>query len=239
MWTKKHDEFCLAHNIRPAAAYLWRYLMRQTEANAEQELDFNRFSHWVKKHRRDGFDRSTLLEVITQLVEVGVVKELKVYSWHTRRVVCFDLKTVLAEKSRSRGFGKPTPSRNPRRFKEIPERKVRQQQLNKTIEEIRRLSNEAGLKFDEAALTELAMHGTEAVEASIALYRVRSITSEIGNPEGWVRQCVRKGWHLSEATDRSSLSILKRMEEVYCQAKEWLISTVGSLPTAYDGLEFA
>lgn len=100
-WTDKHDEFCLANNIPPAAKLLWEWLTRLGEAE-EVEPDLGEFNDWVKKHRAKGYCRPTLKNALGKLIDCGVVNLIRQYTWKIVKIVTRPLAWLTPKKKLTR-----------------------------------------------------------------------------------------------------------------------------------------
>ena len=100
--------------------------------------------------------------------------------------------------------------------------RTRQQQLITTD----KICRTAGIKFDKPDLPKIARYGVECVTEAIEMFKERSLTSVIKNPEGWVRRCLQCGWYKNW---QKSLVPKKPIEE-FIKLRDYLLENLGTLP---------
>ncbi len=182
-WTKKHDEFCLANNIPPAAKLLWEWLTRLGEAE-EIEPDLGEFNDWVKKHRAKGYCRPTLKNALAKLIDCGVVSLVKQYTWKIVKIVTRPLEWLKPKKNlhpRQQIYALP-PSNS-----DSSETGTNQQQLSSSNHSL--LTNE-GFQFDSSE-KEVLNRPENEIKLAITIFKLRGGFEKIENPEGWLRTCLR------------------------------------------------
>lgn len=184
-WTKKHDEFCLANNIPPAAKLLWEWLMRLGEVE-ETEPDLSEFNDWVKRYRGKGYCRPTLKNALTKLVDCGIVSLIRQYTWKIVKIVTRPLDWLKPKKN--------LPERQqiyvlPPSNAESDETRINQQQLSSSNHSL--LANE-GFQFDSGE-EEVLNRPQNEIKLALAIFKFRGGFEKIDrNPEGFIRICLRK-----------------------------------------------
>lgn len=182
-WTKRHDEFCLANNLPPAAKLLWEWLKRLGEVE-ETEPDLGEFNDWVKRHRGKGYCRPTLKNALAKLIDCGVVSLIRQYTWKIVKIVTRPLDWLKPKKNlpeRQQIYALP-PSNA-----ESDEALIKQQQLSSSNHSL--LQNE-GFHFDTSEVETLNRPENE-IKLAIVIFKLRGGFEKIKNPEGWLRICLR------------------------------------------------
>lgn len=99
---------------------------------------------------------------------------------------------------------------------------IKQQQQATTNKILR----DVGIKFDRLDLPKIARYGVDSIVKAAKMFKERSLTSVIRNPEGWMRRCLQCGWHKNWQEDAVPRDAIKK----YLDLKEHLIDTLGTLP---------
>lgn len=185
-WTKKHDEFCLANNLPPAAKLLWEWLKRLGEVE-ETEPNLDEFNDWVKRYRGKGYCRPTLKNALAKLIDCGVVNLVRQYTWKIVKIVTRPLDWLKPKKKlpeRQQIYALP-PSNN-----DSSDDVVKQQQLSSSNHSL--LASE-GFFFNQPEKEVLERPENE-IKLALVLFKLRGGFESIkdGNPEGWIRICLRK-----------------------------------------------
>lgn len=142
-------------------------------------------------------------------------------------IILFDYLVVLGQECHS--TPKMADSPNPRNVDESyckDQKSTTQMGKQQQLITIGKMLASVNVKFQSLDLAKIARYGIEAVSQTIKLYNVRSLTSEISNPEGWVRKCLERGWY----KDMRPL-VPKTAIEQYLRLKEYLLDNLGTLPT--------
>ncbi len=119
-----------------------------------------------------------------------------------------------------------------------------QQQLIATIKQCEL----AGIKYQSEDLPKIACHGIEAVKKAVDLFRIRSLTSEIKNPCGWLRSCLKieslriinKILEIQVKWSESSVSVPENplnIEPIDPKLMEYLWNGEEKAPKLIDGFE--
>lgn len=182
-WTKKHDEFCLANNLPPAAKLLWEWLKRLGELE-ETEPDLGEFNDWVERYRGKGYCRPTLKNALAKLIDCGVVTLVKQYTWKIVKIVTRPLDWLKPKKNlpeRQQIYALP-PSNS-----DYSEALDKQQQLSSSNHDL--LQSE-GFKFNTVE-PEVLNRPENEIKLSVVMFKLRGGFEKIPNPEGWLRTCLR------------------------------------------------
>jgi hypothetical protein len=185
-WTEKHDQFCLKNSIPPAAKLLWQWLMREG-VEEEIEPDLSEFNDWVKKHRGRGYSHNYLKQMFNKLVEAGVISKIKQYSWKIFKLVVRPLEWLFPRKKQklqSPNSTYKTPTSN-------PDNSVNNDLQQQHILSNQQLMSSEGIHFDTEEKEVLNRPSFE-IKAALLLFKLRGAAEKIINPEGWVRQCLRR-----------------------------------------------
>ena len=185
-WTQKHDQYCLKNSIPPAAKLLWQWLIREG-AGEEVEPDLSEFNTWVEKHRGKGYAHNYLKQMFNKLVEAGVIGTIKQYSWKVYKLVVRPLEWLFPrrkQKLQNPNSSYKTPTSNPNKTVDSD---IQQQHILSN----QQLMSEDGIHFDTEEKEVLNRPKFE-IKAALLLFKLRGATEKIINPEGWVRQCLRR-----------------------------------------------
>jgi hypothetical protein len=185
-WTQQHDQFCLKNSIPPAAKLLWQWLIREGVAQ-EIEPDLSEFNHWVEKNRGKGYCHNYLKKMFNLLVEKGVISKIKEFSWKIYRLVVRPLEWLFPRKKQklqNPDSSYKTPTLN-------PDKSVEDDIQQQLILSNQQLLSEAGIHFDTEEKEVLNRPNFE-LKAALLLFELRGASEKINNPEGWLRQCLRR-----------------------------------------------
>ncbi|MGL5876398.1 MAG: hypothetical protein ACRC2V_01210 [Xenococcaceae cyanobacterium] len=188
MWSKKHDDFCLENNIRPSAQLLWRWLMSEGQPGEPIEIDLLlEFNAWVDKHRPEGgFSNPTLKSALNQLEEVGIVVIERTYTWRIHAIVFRALKWL----KKSDPDDKPIYTESALIPQFVADKMEQQQQEIEVRQELKTW----GIEYRDRDWKKILIHGVENIKAGLQHLLVRATSSEINNPSGWLRSCIRNEW---------------------------------------------
>jgi hypothetical protein len=185
-WSPKHEEFCLANNIPPAAKLLWQWLTKLGEIE-ETEPDLADFNEWIKRHRSKGYCRPTLKNALIKLIDCGVVNLLRQYTWRIVKIITRPLDWLTPKKN--------LPERQqiyvlPPSNADNSETLIQKQQLSSSNHDL--LTNE-GFFFNKTESAVLEKPENE-IKLSLAVFKLRGGFEKLkdGNPEGWLRTCLQK-----------------------------------------------
>jgi hypothetical protein len=185
-WTEEHDQFCLKNHIPPAAKLLWQWLIREG-VNQEVEPDLSEFNSWVERFRGKGYAHNYLKQMFQILVEHRVIQTIKQYSWKIFKLLIRPLEYLKPRKKQklhndNSTYKTPTPN---------PENSVDYDIQQQHILSNQQLMSEAGVHFDTEEVEVLNRPQFE-IKAALLLFQLRGAGEKIMNPEGWVRQCLRR-----------------------------------------------
>jgi hypothetical protein len=185
-WTEDHDKFCLKNKIPPAAKLLWQWLIREG-VEKEVEPDLSEFNDWVKKHRGKSYAHNYLKKMFDVLVENRVIQAIKQYSWKVFKLIVRPLEWLKPRKKQklhNPNSTYKTPNPNPDNSVDAD---VQQQHILSNQE----LMSQEGIHFDTEEREVLNRPQFE-IKAALLLFKLRGAAEKIMNPEGWVRQCLRR-----------------------------------------------
>lgn len=202
-WTKKHDEFLQACDIKGCAAFLLRYSLRRgsNSSPTEIEIDLHHFNNWIGKQRVMGkYHRKTLAAAIAKLDSHsnGMFVIIKRYSPWIYKVLVRPLHFVeRMQRAKSDQPPKP-PTSNPMFDPSHKERAIKQQQQN--ISKINSLFSKVGLKYDKSALLKIWRYSGKCLDnivsaVELLLYRHSTQDKEISNPNGFIIEALRDCWY--------------------------------------------
>gem|GEM_PF-3056470 len=214
-WTKKYDEFCLKQKLRPSTSVILRAILRRAKKNetCEIEIDLRVINQWIEKFRGRGYDRKTLKFALAQLDEQtqGLILIEKSYTWAIHKIIVRPLAFVLSQNDQNSGKSPKLPTGEPMFSAEHKKTAYKQQQQN--ISRLKSLFSEVGLRFTPDALVRvwrLALKDFDNVVDAVELLLHRHSTQiePIPNPQGWLIECLKHGWHYeSELVKQASLHV--------------------------------
>lgn len=189
LWTEQHEIFCLENKIPPAAQHLWQWLLRQGNVIEEIEPDLSEFNAWVEKWRGKKYSHNYLKSIFQLLEKLGVISIIKPYSWKIYKLVIRPLEWLFPRKKKKLqplNFTYNSQSSN-----DSNAVGGSMQQQHSVLERNQETFLEAGIEFDTTDTEVLNRPGWE-VRAAIVLFKLRGgFLGRVGNPEGWIRQCLR------------------------------------------------
>jgi hypothetical protein len=163
MWTKKHDDFCLEHQITPSAQLLWRWLMTEGQPGDRIEIDLKlEFNIWVAKHRiQGGFSPPTLKTALDQLESAGVIVIERTYTWSIHAVVYRALKWLKNNSRNKKEIYVESPP-----MPQFVKDKVEQQQQEVAV---RTELKTWGIEYRDRDWKAILVHGIENIKLSLSL----------------------------------------------------------------------
>ena len=184
-WTYKHEEYCLKNRIPRAAQLLWESLLKQGKVNIETEPDLKDFNVWIKRHRGKSYCRNTLKDAFNKLVECRVINLVKKYTWNIVKIVTRPLEYLKPKrKLQKRNVFDTLDSSNACKY---DGRYSQQQHILITNNKL--LFSEYGISFNDTE-TKILDRPRNEILLSIVCYQIRLKTTEIRNPQGWIRTCL-------------------------------------------------
>jgi hypothetical protein len=207
-WTEEHEAYCYQHHIPPAAKILWQWLMRQGEISLEVEPDLSEFNTWVEKSRGKGYSHNYLKKMFELLCEHRVIQVVKQYSWKIFKLLVRPLEWLKPpRKKREKSLQNSNSTYNLPTSKDNSsvDQDIQQQHSNLILNQ--ETLSDAGIYFDESEKKVLDRPNCE-IKVSIALFKIRLLTSEIPNPEGFIRRCLEGRWWENPSTQRQLIQHL-------------------------------
>ena len=189
-WTKQHDEFCLKNSLKPSARLIWEWML--TTKNNTVEPDLKDFNRWIKRHRGKSYHRDTIKRSWQQLIDVGVIEPKKKYSWNVWRIVLKPISDFIRSRKRSQPRKKNRGS-SPGNLINGAKRFIAAAANIEEVKEILSLCRESGIEFFETH--NLLKFSLEEVVRSLGLFWQRGGHEKIGNPCGWLLECLRRKWY--------------------------------------------
>ncbi|AFY34884.1 hypothetical protein [Calothrix sp. PCC 7507] len=191
-WTEEHESFCYLNHIPHAAKILWQWLMRQGEISTEVEPDLSEFNRWVEKSRGKGYSHNYLKQMFNLLVEQRVIQVVKQYSWKIFRLLVRPLDWLKPPKkpreknlqNSNCSYGSPTSNQQSAETGNI-------QQQHSNIDQNLATLADNGIHFDEREKEVLA-RPTNEIQLAIIMFNLRGGFEKIHNPEGFIRDCLRR-----------------------------------------------
>ncbi|MBW4673359.1 MAG: hypothetical protein KME52_04880 [Desmonostoc geniculatum HA4340-LM1] len=86
-WTQKHQELCLKYGIKAAYQQFWYWLTNYTKPGKVIEVTLHEFNAWVEKQSGVHLSERHLKNLIKRLLDFGLVKLIKKYSWHEFKLI--------------------------------------------------------------------------------------------------------------------------------------------------------
>ncbi|WP_375494769.1 hypothetical protein [uncultured Nostoc sp.] len=193
-WTEEHEAFCYKHHICPAAKSLWQWLMRQGLIAEEVEPDLSEFNATVAKARGKGYSHNYLKKIFDQLVECRVIQVVKQYSWKIFKLLVRPLSWLKPpRKKREKNLQNHNLSYtlDPSNDKSAVTGDIQQQHSNSDIN--LELLAENGIHFDSDE-KEVLERPTNEIKLAILMFNLRGGFEKSYNPEGFIRQCLKRRW---------------------------------------------
>ena len=188
-WTDKHHKFCVKNSLNGCVRNLYEFLVMTEGENQHIEVDLkHEFNHWIEKNRRQPYHRDTIKRAWNKLVELKLIIVHKRYSWcvYSCMMVSLDqLKPRKKSRKRNppRGFAPSNPHSS--------EKELEQQQHI-----FSNLLNSVGISLQPKYLKRLLIFDLEELNEAIKLFKIRSSSSPIFNPQGWIIECLRNKYWL-------------------------------------------
>ncbi len=201
-WNKKNDQFALWCGLRPSSMLLLRWILRRSKLNqvGEIEIDLRVFNAWVAKNRGRAYDAKTIREAIAQLDQKtqGLVLITKSYTPWIKKVLVRPLEMVLQIKSQKQEKHPKLQTSKPMYSDEHKEAIALQQQQN--ISKIDTLFKNVGIAFSHDALNRIWRLSGKCLDnilqsVELLLHRHSTSKKEIGNPQGFIVDCLTYGWY--------------------------------------------
>ncbi len=203
-WTQKHQELCLKFGIKGAAQLLWHWLIHYGQAGKQIEPDLSEFNAWVEKERGKGFSAKHLKNIFAKLLDCGLIKLVKQYTWKVFKLIVKPLdwleplRKKLEQKSQkltnTSNLAAETPENSSEKFQEVNQ----QQQLissvnthvsNETKEKIQQLCITASIHLPEKC--EVYYYPIEKIFIAVNFLLLRNKRDVVDNRIGWLIDCLR------------------------------------------------
>lgn len=188
-WSDKHQKFCVKNRLTGCARDLYEFLVLTEGENQEIEVDLkHEYNSWIAKHRGKKYHRDTIKRAWNKLVELKLIIVSKRYSWCVWACMVVSIDQLKPrKKSRKRNPPRGFAPSNPGNFVEQTEQ---QQHIFSD------LLNSINVQFQPRYLKRLLKFTKEELEKAITLFQIRSSTSPILNPQGWIVECLRNQYWL-------------------------------------------
>jgi len=189
IWTNKHQQFCIKHQLTGCARELYEYLVQLEGENSALEIDLkHEFNPWVAKRRGKPYHRDTLKAAWDKLRNLGLIRVSKKYSWCVWSCLLVSLDQLKPRKksrkrTQPRGFA-------PSKDSNLEQSHLQQQHI------FSQLLDQVKIKLQPKYLKRLFKYSVDEVKKAIALYQHRCLTSVINNPAGWLIECLRNAYWL-------------------------------------------
>ncbi|OYE04740.1 hypothetical protein [Nostoc sp. 'Peltigera membranacea cyanobiont' 232] len=193
-WTEEHTAFCYKHHISPAAKSLWQWLMMQGYIGEEVEPDLSEFNATVAKARGSGYSHNYLKQIFNQLVECRVINVIKQYSWKIFKLLVRPVEWLKPpRKKREKNLQNHNLSYDSDPSNDISAvtGDIQQQHSNSDIN--LELLADNGIHFDSDE-KEVLERPTNEIKLAILMFNLRGSFEKSYNPEGFIRQCLRRRW---------------------------------------------
>lgn len=188
-WTKRHQEICLEEKLPPAAVHLWQWLNRRSKYEA-LEVDLKNFNKFIEKKRLVPYHRETVKSAIARLVEIGVIVGRKIGGYWN----IWDLEVLDPSRKFEPAQEKEGSEPAPETTESVSEA---EQQKNVFMQQqplIARLLEEHGIPISQDLVKRYHFRDLEEWKSAIVLFYCRGGHKDIGNPVGWLSQCLKYRW---------------------------------------------
>lgn len=213
-WTEEHEAFCYKHHICPAAKSLWQWLMRQGVIAEEVEPDLSEFNATVAKARGKGYSHNYLKQIFEQLVEHRVIQVVKQYSWKIFKLLVRPLEWLKPPRKKreknlqNHNFSYTSDPSND--ISAVPGN-IQQQHSNSDLN--LETLEEAGIHYDSFE-KEVLERPTNEIKLALLIFNFRGGFEKIENPEGFIRDCLRRRWWESRRN-------YNRLLQMFGNSTEW------------------
>jgi hypothetical protein len=194
-WLDKHQKFCVKNRLFGCVRDLYEYLVLSEGENQHIEVDLkHEFNRYIAKHRGQPYHRDTIKRAWDKLVQLKLIIVSKKYSWCVWACTLLSLDQLKPRKNARRrdsprGFA---PSKGSNLVEELQQ----QQHI------FSRLLEAVDIKLQPKYLKRLLKFTKTEIEDAIALFKIRTETSEIKNPAGFIIDCLHNGWCYEGANAR-------------------------------------
>lgn len=188
-WTEKHQRFCVKNKLFGCVRELYEYLVRTEGENAAIEVDLKReFNVWIAKRRGKPYNRLTIRRAWEKLIALRLILVHKRYSWSVWSCLLVSLDQLKPRKkyrkrSKPNGFAPSKPTN-------VDDQVKQQQHI------FSHLLEAVGVKFQPKYLKRLLKFTKEELEKAIGHFQIRSQTTHIRNPQGWIVDCLHNSYWL-------------------------------------------
>lgn len=198
--TQKDLNFVLKKKLPPIVIHLWEWLKEFGEGK-DHEIDFRDFNQRIIKKRGKPYSDRWIKTAIEMMANAGIIVLGRKYHWAIWDVFLVPHPWYKEREKQnfqqwnfgSKGFGRKPQSTDD---------KVIQQQ-----HKIQSLLGELNLSFSPKTIARLVKFGIRKIKAAIMMYRERSKTSPINNPQGWIIDCVRNEYWLDYCANLDALGV--------------------------------
>lgn len=188
LWTEQHEIFCLENKVPTAAQRLWQWLLWQGNVIEEIEPDLSEFNTWVEKWRGRKYTHNYLKSMFQLLCDLRVISIVKTYCWKIHKLIMRPLEWLKPRKKKNLQLSNFTYNSDPSNDSNAVVSSMQQQHSD--LERNQETLASDGINFDTSE-TEVLSRPNWEIRAAIVLFKIRGGLNKIGNPEGWVRKCLR------------------------------------------------
>lgn len=189
-WTEEHEAYCYQHHIPPAAKSLWQWLMRQGVISTEVEPDLSEFNATVAKSRGRGYSHNYLKQMFELLVNHRVIQVIKQYSWKIYKLLVRPLDWLKPRKEKNL-----QNSNSSYKIEHSNDEYIVGESLQQQHSTNKQLLEDNGVHYDDD-VTEVLHRPTNEIKLALIMFKLRGGFEKIPNPEGWIRDCLRRRYWL-------------------------------------------
>mgnify|MGYP001814571442 CR=1 FL=1 len=193
-------------------------------------LNFHKINQEIGKTRIKGcFSAGHLNNVKKQILNSPVVKVVNKFAPYVYEIILLPFADCKKNEKSAQKMKQDSAAAKPE--KPEPEKDIELVAEDSGIDQQQLISTDivcknAGIKYDKPDLPKIARYGIDAIVKSVQMYKERSLTSFIKNPEGWLRRCLQCGWYKNWRPDRIPVAAIEQFKRL----KDFLLDTLGTLP---------
>ena len=230
--TKKLEKHTDRQKFPPAARRFAPTVFRKSPGYYQKfTVDFHQINEEISKTRGKKFSAGTLFKVREAILNSPLIKVIRRYAAYVWEVIILPFDKVQKNEESDRKMNADSAAAEPQDadtesdLDDVSERAgIEQQQLIDTA----RTCRSVGIKYDKSDLPIIAAFGVEAVKAAVEMYKIRSVTSKIKNPPGWLRRCLERGWYQDYEPDEPPTSMFDALEKLLNQ----VLDSFGTVPSS-------
>ncbi|MDZ8238524.1 MAG: hypothetical protein RMZ69_15310 [Nostoc sp. ChiQUE01a] len=215
-WTQKHQELCLKYRIKAAYQQFWYWLINYAKPGKVIEVTLHEFNAWVEKQTGLSLSERHLKNLIKRLLDFGLVKLLKKYSWYEFKLIIKPLEWLEPLKKRvekksenctnSSTLATPTPGNTLEKSQDVNQQQHTSSCINthvseKTKNEVKQLCLSADIHLPDKC--DIYYYPIQKITIALGFLLLKNKRDTIDNRIGWLIDCLR--WEYWEEPENKRL----------------------------------